>query len=173
MRATRAADPDDGPTDIRDPTKALVPPEKALQLLSYDVHAEAYPVAREIARQSGNPAARREALRLLAADAASAPVFEEILRNKGEPSELRRLAASALHALAPQTLQARARDILLDDSETDDLKASSLTALTTFGQDDVVRKDDALRRQVDRLKTGSPSAKVKQGARRFLSRYDR
>ena len=28
---------------LKDPAKALVPPEKALQLLSYDVHADAYP----------------------------------------------------------------------------------------------------------------------------------
>ena len=30
---------------LQQPEKALVPPEKALQLLSYDIHAEAYPVA--------------------------------------------------------------------------------------------------------------------------------
>ena len=45
--------------DCRIASKALVPPEKALQLLSYDVHAEAYPVAREIvkdAAESGSKA---------------------------------------------------------------------------------------------------------------------
>src|SRR3954468_4173432 len=31
---------------LQNPEKALVPPEKALQLLSYDVHAEAYKIAR-------------------------------------------------------------------------------------------------------------------------------
>ena len=58
---------------LQQPEKALVSPEKALQLLSYDIHADAYPVAREIASKPPNPAAKREALRLLAADAASAP----------------------------------------------------------------------------------------------------
>src|SRR4030095_4766047 len=29
---------------LQDPEKALVPPEKALQLLSYDVHAETYQI---------------------------------------------------------------------------------------------------------------------------------
>src|SRR5215204_2301969 len=48
---------------LQDPSKALVPPEKALQLLSYDVHAEAYPVARAIVSKPPNAAARREALR--------------------------------------------------------------------------------------------------------------
>jgi hypothetical protein len=97
---------------LQDPLKALVPPEKALQLLSYDVHADAYPVARDIVRKPPNPAAKREALRLLAADAASAPVFERILRNKDEPADIRQLSASVLRSLAPRKLQAHARAIL-------------------------------------------------------------
>ncbi len=36
---------------LHDPAKALVPPEKALQLLSYDVHADAYAVARAIVQK--------------------------------------------------------------------------------------------------------------------------
>jgi hypothetical protein len=69
---------------LKDPDKALVPPEKALQLLSYDVHAEAYPLARAIVSKPPNNDAKREALRLLAADAASAPLFEKLLRDKKE-----------------------------------------------------------------------------------------
>jgi hypothetical protein len=69
---------------LHDPAKALVPPEKALQLLSYDVHAEVYPVAREIVSKPPNTAAKREALRILAADANAAPIFEKVLRDKGE-----------------------------------------------------------------------------------------
>ena len=57
---------------LKDPAKALVPPEKALQLLSYDVHADAYEVARDIVKKPPNDDAKREALRLLAADACCA-----------------------------------------------------------------------------------------------------
>jgi len=64
---------------LQDPGRALVAPEKALQLLSYDIHSEAYPLARDIVQNPPNPEAKREALRLLAADAESAPVFEQIL----------------------------------------------------------------------------------------------
>ena len=87
---------------LRKPEKALLPPEKALQLLSYDVHADAYPVAREIVEHPPNPLAKREALRLLAADAASAPIFEKLVRDKNESVELRQLGAAALHALKPE-----------------------------------------------------------------------
>src|ERR1700730_10007370 len=60
---------------LKDPDKALVPPQKALQLLSYDVHAEAYAAARDIVKKPPNDDARREALRLLSADAKAAPLF--------------------------------------------------------------------------------------------------
>src|SRR5215212_5437107 len=90
---------------LQDSAKSLVPPEKALQLLSYDVHAEAYPVAREIVDKPPNAEARREALRLLAADTDSAPLFERILRDKGDSTDLRQMAAAALQAINPRRLQ--------------------------------------------------------------------
>jgi hypothetical protein len=156
---------------LQQPDKALVPPEKALQLLSYDIHADAYPVAREIVSKPPNPAAKREALRLLAADAASAPKFEEILRDKNEPLEIRQLSASALHSLAPKKMQAYARDIILDNSESDELKTSSLTALTNFGDEAAVSEDNALQETVDTLKDKASSPGLKNSADNFLKKY--
>lgn len=157
---------------LRDPDKALVPPEKALQLLSYDVHAEAYPLARAIVSKPPNATAKREALRLLAADATSAPMFEKILRDKDESADIRQISAAALHGLRPQKLQSHAREMLLDPSEHDEIQATSLTALTQFGADEMLADDEALLKRVDRL-SGAASTKVKQGARRFLARYGR
>ena len=53
---------------LENPAKALVPPEKALQLLGYDPHADAYRLARKIVEDPPNETAKREALRLLGAD---------------------------------------------------------------------------------------------------------
>jgi hypothetical protein len=156
---------------LQHPEKALVPAEKALQLLSYDVHAEAYQIARSIVSKPPNAAARREALRLLAADASAAPVFEKILRDKDELAEIRQISASALQALKPEKLRAHAREMLLDTSEYDDIQATSLTALTQFGGE-AVAKDEALMKRVDRLRAKA-STKVKQSARRFLDKYGR
>jgi hypothetical protein len=155
---------------LREPEKALLPAEKALQLLSYDVHAEAYPVAREIVRDPPNATARREALRLLAADADSAPVFEKILLDKDELAENRQLSAAALQSLTPGRLQEHARDILLDDAEYPEIQATSLSALTQFGDVRSVSGDAALLERVDALSTAAP-AKVKRSAREFLRRY--
>ena len=160
---------------LQNPEKALVPPEKALQLLSYDVHAEAYSAARAIVSNPPNATAKREALRLLAADATAAPMFEKVLRDKGELAENRQISASALQALKPERLQTLAREMLLDKSEHDDIQATSLTALTQFGDDEAVRKDDALLEGVDQLsaEASTASSKVKQSARQFLSKYQR
>lgn len=155
---------------LENPEKALVPPEKALQLLSYDVHAEAYPVAREIVENPPNTAAKVEALRLLAADADAAPVFEKILRDKEEAPNVRQMSAAALNAINPDKLQEHAREILLDNSEQEEVQATCLTALTQFGDEKAVSGDKALLRRVSRL-SKKPSEQIKQSADQFLSKY--
>ena len=155
---------------LQNPDKALVPPEKALQLLSYDVHADAYPVARAILKEPPNPDAKREALRLLAADASSAPVFEKLMRDKDEDRDIRQISAAALQAVKPKRFQEQAREVLLDKKEHDDIQATALTALTQFGDEKAVAKDEELMKRVDELGKGK-SAKVKKPAKQFLSRY--
>jgi HEAT repeat protein len=156
---------------LQDPTKALVPPEKALQLLSYDVHAESYPVARMIVANPPNDEAKQEALRLLGADASAQPLFERVLRNKDETKEVRQIAASALHAIAPKALQTHARAMLLDPKEYDDIQATSLTALTQFGDAAKVEKDDKLMERIGSFKKAE-SSKLKQGARAFFAKIN-
>jgi poly-D-alanine transfer protein DltD len=135
------------------------------------VHAGAYAAARTILNKPPNDDAKREALRLLAGDAKSTPLLEKVLRDKKELRENRQLAASALHSLNPDKLQAQARKILLDKSDYADIKATSLTALEQFGDDGSLSKDKTLLQSVNRLKNTKISAKYKQTARRFLSKY--
>ena len=156
---------------LKNPSKALLPPEKALQLLSYDIHAEAYSAARAVLKKPPNDEAKREALRLLAADAKATSIFEKVLLDKNELRENRQIAASALHALHPEKLEELARKILLDKSDYDDIKATSLTALEQFGDDGSFSQDKALLKSVDRLSAGKAPAKYKQSARRFLTKY--
>ena len=155
---------------LQDPSKALVPPEKALQLLSYDVHADAYPIAREIVKDAPNPEAKREALRLLSADASSAPVFEKLLRDKDEDRDIRQISAAALQAVKPKRFQEQAREMLLDDKEYDDIQATALTALEQFGDEKAVMKDSKLMKRAEQL-GNAKSAKVKKTAKRFMIRY--
>jgi hypothetical protein len=156
---------------LQDPEKALVPPEKALQLLSYDLHAEAYPMARMIVANPPNETAKQEALRLLAADASSKPLFERLVRDKEETKEIRQISASALQSIAPETFQTHARAMLLDTKEYDDIQATSLSALTNFGDEAKVAKDNKLMERVGSMKKAE-SSKLKQGARAFFAKYN-
>ena len=158
---------------LKNPDKALVPPEKALQLLGYDAHTEAYPIARKIIDAPPNPQARREAVRLLAADAKSAPLFEKLLRDKAELREIRQISASALQSLRPEKMLEHAREILLDKSDYNDIKATSLTALEQFGDGGALEKDKPLLKSVGRFRAREGPAKYKQSARRFLRKFDR
>lgn len=155
---------------LENPEKALLPPEKALQLLSYDVHAEAYPVARQIVSNPPSVAAKREALRLLAADASSKPLFEKVLRDKDEAREIRQLSASALHSIAPAALQTHAREMVLDSTEYSDIQETSLTALTQFGDQAKIAKDNTLKKRIGSLQRRK-SGKLKQGARHFQAKF--
>ncbi|HZN06173.1 MAG TPA: hypothetical protein VFB65_05290 [Pyrinomonadaceae bacterium] len=157
---------------LQNPDAALVSPEKALQLLSYDVHAEAYPIARAIVNKPPNPEAKREALRLLSADAGSAPMFEKLLRDKNEHREIRQMSAAALQSVQPEKFAQQAREMLLDKNEFDDIQATALTALTQFADEEEVANDEKLMKRVDQLGKGK-SAKVKKPARQFLTRYSK
>jgi hypothetical protein len=156
---------------LEDPAQALVPPEKALQLLSYDPKAEAYPMARRIVAHPPNAEAKREALRLLAADAKSVTTFERILTDKSELVDIRQLAATALQALAPDRLQTLARDIVLDAGESPELQATSLTALSQFGDAQQLAGDDALAKRVGALHDDAGADVIRQSAEQFLGRY--
>lgn len=155
---------------LQNPEKALVPPEKALQMLSYDVHAGAFKAARAILDSPPNPTAKREALRLLAADPTAAPTFEKILLDKDELRENRQISASALHGLDPEKMQELARNIVLDSDDYDDIKATSLTALSQFGDNSTLAADQTLRQSVDRMKTQG-SATLQHSVSQFLSKY--
>ena len=153
---------------LKNPAKALVLPEKALQLLSYDVHTEAYAAARNIVSNPPNDLAKQEALRLLAADPNSTKMFEKLLLDKDEKREVRQVAASALNSLAPQKLQEHAREILLDDSEYEDIQATSLTAVKQYGDEEEVAKDEALLKSVNRMSNAAKSSEYKKSAKEFL-----
>jgi hypothetical protein len=155
---------------LQNPDRALVPPEKALQLLSYGARAEAYIQARKIVDDPPNPLAKWEALRLLATDSSAGPTFEKVLQDKNELRENRQLSASALHALDPTKMQALARSIVLDSDDYDDIRATSLTELTRFGDDSALAEDQSLQQSVDRMEMLG-SVKLRESATVFLNTH--
>lgn len=115
---------------LEDPSKALVSRPRALQFLGYDLHTGLFPMLRRIAEERGDPHERVAALRILAADAGSAEVFERIVADRSEDVRVRTTSAIALHAMDPDAFAPTAHEIVLDPDDDDDLRAVCLTALT-------------------------------------------
>ncbi|MFN0130076.1 MAG: hypothetical protein ACKV19_25715 [Verrucomicrobiales bacterium] len=155
---------------LQNPEKALVPPEKALQLISYDVHAEVYPLAREIVANPPNTLAKQEAVRLLAADTNSIPFLEKLFRDKTEDTETRQIAGAAVQAAKPEEFQRQAKEVVLDASENDEVQATCLTAITHFGNRETIEADPALQRHVKKMSTSSSSA-TKKSATQFFRKF--
>lgn len=155
---------------LKNPAKALVPAEKALQLLGYDPHSGAYDAAREILKNPPNEATKREAVRMLSSDPQSAPLLEKVLANKQESVEVRRMSAAALHALQPDKLQNWANKAVLDDAEDNEMVATCLTAIQHFGSAESVAKAKGLGARLKKLEGRAP-AKVKQLAKKVKAKY--
>jgi len=158
---------------LGDSSKALVPPGKAVQLLGYDIHAEHYPILREIVQNPPSPEAKEEAVRLLAADPTSKELLTERLQDKGEARGVRIASAAALQSLAPAEFEEQAKQIVLDDEEYDDLRATAINGLSLFADQEALDQDTELTGRVEQLSEASPSEEVTRTANRFLRRQRR
>ena len=139
-------------------SEPLVPPARAIQLLGYDIHAEHFPLLREIVQTSKDPAARREAVRLLSADPSSAQLLMDLFQNKEEHADVRRASANALVNVAPREFEQSAKGVALDESDTDNIRAASLTALAHFGNPTDIEDDTDFVDKVEQIETAPPDA---------------
>jgi hypothetical protein len=155
---------------LREPQFALVPPTKALQLLGYDDHAGAAELALEIFHQTGDLATKEAALRVLATDAKSQDLFAQLLQDKSQPRSLRALSATGLHFLNPQKFSDIAREIVLDDSDFEDIRATSLGALATAPEHQALRQDSGFVERIKQLEAASPLANLSAAAGRFVAK---
>lgn len=157
---------------LEDKRKALVPPEKAIQFLGYDMHSEYFPVLRKIVADPPNQAARVEAVRLLGADADSKKLLTDIVRDKDEKSEVRLVGAAGLQALDPQELEKQAKKIVLDDDDYDEIKSVVINAVTHFPEKDGLENDKKFIKKVEDLQESSKSKQLKDIAKTFVSNKD-
>jgi HEAT repeat protein len=114
---------------LQDPGKALVSPAVALGLLARDDHGAATSFARSFLGGDTDPATRSQAARVLAADPASKDLLAERMGDKDEFREVRRASAVALRSLDPEGFNTLARNILADDSDFPEIKATVRGAL--------------------------------------------
>ncbi|MEA2937947.1 MAG: hypothetical protein QOC56_1451 [Alphaproteobacteria bacterium] len=145
----------------------LVPLAKAIQLLAYDIHSEIIPAIRDVLKRATG-AAKEEALRVLAIDPESEGLFRRLLKDKSQPSIIRRLSASGLQAINPDAFQKAAREIVSDGKEFKEIIATTLSALAHAQEVGKSAADSALVKHVENLKERTSSSNVKAAIKRFL-----
>jgi hypothetical protein len=114
---------------LKDPAKAIVAPEIAIQLLANDLHVDAIPTLRALARNPPSAAVKKEALRNLATDAASAPLLAETLRDRNEADEIRHVCAVALYQIDAALARDIMRELVEAQETSSDLKAALQNSL--------------------------------------------
>ena len=154
---------------LRDPKAALVPPQRALQLIGYDVHAEHYPLLRDIVETAKRPNIRRSALRLLAADSNAADLFADIAADKSEDPAARATSAIALQSLSPDQFQDVARDVLLDDDDNDKVKATIVNAIAHHESAPDAEVEQKVRSMAE---PEAPAGALKTAAREYVRQQD-
>jgi hypothetical protein len=156
---------------LREPSAALVPPAKALQFLGYDDHAGAAELAQDIFEKAADLPTKEAALRVLSTDAKAAGLFKRLLTDKSQPRSLRALSATGLHFLNPQEFAAVARDIVLDDSDYEDIRATSLGALASAPEHHELREDPTFLDRVRKISAAEgPLTNLRAAAARLMKK---
>jgi hypothetical protein len=155
---------------LQAPQSALVPPATALQLLSYDDHANLADLALDIFHKAVDLATKEAALRVLATDAKSQDLFAKLLQDKSQPRSLRALSATGLNYLNPQKFAEVAQNIVKDHSDFEDIRASALGALANTPLHHVIRDNADFLNEIKTLGAQSPLTNLRAAAGRFLAR---
>jgi hypothetical protein len=158
---------------LTDPKSALVPPAKALQFLGYDDHAAVAGLARDIFHRTSDNDTKEEALRLLASDPGSAGLLAELLKDKSQPRGIRALSATGLHFLDPEAFAEAARAIVMDEKDYEDIRATTLGALTHMAVHQSVRSDRGFVERIRQIEATTPLQNLRATAGRFMKNLQR
>ncbi len=153
------------------PEDAVVSDAKAMQFLGYDDHADIAPLVRRVYRRATG-AAREEAVRILATDPQSEKLLTRLLKDKSEPSSIRRISASGLQNLNPEAFARAARRIVADDSDYNEIRATSLAALAYGREAGDKAADKKFVDTVQNLTETTRSSALRASSKRFLRSTD-
>jgi hypothetical protein len=155
---------------LNNPDKALVPQERAVQLLGYDLHADQYPLLRKIIQDSKNAQARLEAVRILALDPKSEELLYKLLLNKNELKDIRSFSALAVHKFAPDKFKKFALEAILDSKEYEDLKSLILVSIHQDSQIPNNSLGELFNNAVKGFRTNPASEELRKAAAAFEDR---
>jgi hypothetical protein len=148
-------------------SEALVPVAKAVQLLAHDDHGVAIPIAQKVLSGSYDLDAKEAALRVLSSDPKSEGLFAGILSDRSQPQRLRSASATGLRAVSPQRFEQVAQNIIVNEHEDDDVRASCLGALNHM-QGYSAKVNSAFTDALSKLDLSGKSHDLRTAAERYL-----
>ncbi|MEA2760380.1 MAG: hypothetical protein QOH65_2993 [Methylobacteriaceae bacterium] len=149
---------------------SLVPAVKALQFLRNDDHGNFVDIARDVFQKAQDVATKVAALRIMATDAKSRGLLEQLLQDKTQPQALRTLSATGLHFLDPQKFAEVAQKIILDKSDFEDIRATALGALANAPDHQHLFHDTAFIDAIKKLGSEGPLQNLHSAVGRFMSK---
>jgi hypothetical protein len=145
--------------------KLLVSDAKAVQLLASDDHSGSVDLFRNLA-VNGKGQVREQALRALAADSQSVPLFQQIATDKTEHPALREVALANLKSMAPMVLSDVGLSVVLDAGNSDRLRAAAVSALT-HANDQVKRALEPFHADFEAVRATTRSRHLKSSIKHF------
>jgi hypothetical protein len=115
---------------------------------------------------------KQEALRLLSADPSSVDLLSSLLKDKSQDRAIRAISATAMLHLDPHRFVDIARDIVTDDKDYEDIRATALGALAHLADRQDLHGDS---RFMDRVKelASAPLQNLRASAGRFMQKLQK
>ncbi len=153
---------------LKNPAESKIQPEKIIQLLGHDIHADAYPIFREIVVNPPNLQSKIEAIRLLAGDPGAKGLLQDVLNNRQEQKEIRAAAAISYQALDPKAFEILAKNTILNETEDDDLRSICLSALAQQALEGHLESDSEFDNNVNQLREKPVSDALKKSSSQYI-----
>lgn len=155
--------------ELRNDDARIVSRAKAIQLLGYDIHAEHFPLVRQVLTDANSSEVEKvEAIHVLANDSSSRDLLMELMSDKSQTKEIRLSSASALQVVAPEEFVQIAKESVLDDNEDADIRASWLNGIRLNITNTSLRDDSQFSRRIDSLRLKSASPQLKDMSKKFM-----
>ena len=154
----------------------IVSEAKAVQLLGYDIHAEHFPLVRELLQKAATEdITKLEAIHILANDPEARPLLINLWKDKRQDKEIRMSSAGAIQSGDPQAFLPLAKSMVLDETEHAELRAACLSALTVMHHHDdaPLREDEHFSNGIARLHDATTLPELKKLTSRFLENVTR
>ncbi|HTI12879.1 MAG TPA: HEAT repeat domain-containing protein [Puia sp.] len=154
---------------LMDPSVAILPAAKAIQLLGYDIHAEHLPIVRSILEDPATDETTKvEAVHVLASDPAAKELLTRLALDKKQEPEVRMSSAVALSLSHSEDFLKMARPMILDDKEDESIRLVWLNALVHHQDAAAVYNDQDFLQKVSALKASTRSPELKKLSSRYL-----